>query len=122
MAGFLDRLSDNIYHYIDLVWIPVTWLVVEKHQRWKALSFVLVCLMTLRTQTELMESTGYETGFLPIMDSNVYSRGLIAYSVVIVGFLVLAHFSPKTDGMIFFAAGLSIYILAFCFSMLLMAL
>jgi len=35
---------------------------------------------------------------------------------------LMAYFSPRTDRIVFFAAALSIYILALCGSMLLMAL
>ena len=119
----MSGLSSSIYHYIDLIWLPVAWFVAHKQHRLKALAFVATCLISLRTQVELMESTGFDTGFLPgIMDSHVYPRGLIAYSVVIMLFLILAHYSPRTEKIVFFAAALSIYILAFCFSMLLMAL
>lgn len=122
MSGLFDQISGFIYHYVDFLWLPVAWYTVAKQHRWYAQAFVLTSLATLRAQVELMESTGYETGFLPIMDSNIFPRGMIAWSVIIALFLLLAHFSPKTKEIIFFAASLSIYILAFCFSMLLMAL
>ena len=122
MSALFDQISGAVYHYIDFLWLPVAWFVVPKKHRWYALAFVITGIATLRAQVELMESTGYETGFLPIMTSNVYPRGLIVWSVIIALFMVLAHFSPKTREIVFFAAALSIYILAFCFSMLLMAL
>lgn len=115
-------VADNIYHAAGLVWLPVAWFSVHKQHRLKTMAFVATCLLTLGTQVELMQSTGYEHGFLPIMDSHVYPRGLLAYSIVIMIFLLLAHYSPRTEKVIFFAAALSVYILAFCFSMLLMAL
>lgn len=122
MSGLFEQISSFIYHYVDFLWLPVAWFTVRKRHRWYGIAFVLTCLATFRTQVELMESTGFETGFLPIMDSHIFPRGMIAWSIIIAMFLVLAHFSPRTKEIIFFAAALSIYILAFCFSMLLMAL
>lgn len=122
MADIFSGLSDNIYHYIDFVWLPVTFLVVHKGHRLLALAFVLTTLVTFRIQVELMEWTGYGTGFLPIMESSIFARGMVIYSVIIMFFLLLAHYSPNTKQIVFFAASLSIYILAFCLSMLLMIL
>lgn len=122
MAGFFDSLTDGIYHYIDLIWVPVAWFTAPERHRRGVMAFVLTCIATLRTQVELMESTGFDTGFLPFMHSNVYARGVIIYGIVIALFLGVAHYSQRTEGEIFFAAGLTIYIMAFCASMLLMAL
>src|SRR5690348_15164589 len=122
MSALIDQVSQGIYRYIDFLWLPIAWFTVHENQRWKTIAFVMTCLISLRIQVELMEWTGYDKGFLPVFQSNVYPRGLIVYSIVIMGFLVLAHYSKKTDGFVFFAASLSIYIFAFCFSMILMAL
>lgn len=122
MSGLFDQISGFIYHYVDFLWLPVAWFTVAKQHRWYGQAFVLTSLVTLRTQVELMKSTGYETGFLPFMHSHIFPRGMIAWSIIIALFLILAYFSPRTKPVIFFAASLSIYIFAFCFSMLLMAL
>jgi len=122
MSALFDQISGVVYSYLDFLWLPVAWFVVSKRHRWYGVAFVFTCLVTLRTQVELMTSTGYETGFLPIMHSHIYPRGMIVWSVIIALFLLLAHFSPRTKDIIFFAAALSTYVLAFCLSMLLMAL
>lgn len=112
----------NLYHIMDLLWIPVGWFAVHKHQRWKVLAFILTCLVTLRLQAEVMDSFGFHNGIMHLVDMPVYQRGLILYSLVIMLFLFLAHYSPRTSRMIIFAASLSIYVLAFCASMVLMVL
>lgn len=122
MSSFLTQYSGLIYDYIGLVWIPVGLVMAHRPHRWLMTAFVVTCLLTLRLQVELMDSTGHPTGFLPIMSSDVYIRGLILYSAVFTLFMILARFSPKTQPTIFFAAALSVYILAFCSSMLLMIL
>ena len=111
-----------IYQWIDLLWLPIAWFSVHKQHRIKGIIFVLTCMVTMRTQIELMESTGYGTGIMPLMDSPLYTRGLICYSIIYALFLVLAHYSPRTRKIVFFAAAISIYIFAFCSSMILMVL
>lgn len=115
-------MGELIYQWIDLVWLPVGWLAVHKNHRIQTAAFILTCIFTLRLQVELIELTGYDTGFLPFMDSAVYTRGLVVYGVIIALFLILAHFSPKTRSIVFFAAALSIYFFAFCVSMVIMVL
>jgi hypothetical protein len=109
-----------IYQWIDFIWLPVGWLVVKKEQRITTSVFILTCLLTLRTQVELMEGTSFETGILPFMTSSMLSRGMVVYGVIISLFLVLVYYSPQSRGIIFFAAVISIYIFAFCISMILM--
>lgn len=115
-------MSDLIYQWIDFIWLPIGFMVVRKDQRLMTVAFIFTCLLTLRTQVELIESTGYSTGFLGIMDSPLLGRGMVVYGLVITLFLVLAYYSPRTRGVIFFAATLSMYILAFCLSLLIMTL
>ncbi|HEY8190113.1 MAG TPA: hypothetical protein VIF12_05470 [Micavibrio sp.] len=110
------------YQWIDLLWLPVGLATVHKGQRLKTLAFIGVCIMTLRTQIELMESTGHPNGFLHLVHLGIYERGLIIYGLLIGVFLILAHLSPNTRGVIFLAAALSLYIFGFCISMLAMAL
>ena len=115
-------MGDIIYQWLDVLWLPVAWLVVHKDHRWMTIAFVVTCMLTLRTQVELMRSIGFETCFLPVLDGDLYARGLIGYGIIIAGFLILAHFSQATGRIIFFTATISVFILAFCFNMLLMVL
>lgn len=111
-----------IYQWIDLIWLPIGWFAVHKGHRWYMLAFLVTCIATLRTQTELMDGIGYPAGILHLMDSPVRTRGLITYSVIFTLFLLLAHYSRGTRGIVFLAAALSIYIFAFCLSMVIMLL
>lgn len=115
-------MSQLIYQWIDLIWLPIGWFSVARQHRLKVIIFVLACAITMRTQIELVQSTGFNSGFLPLMDSPLYTRGLIIYSVMIALFLLLAHYSPRTRNIVFFTASLSIYIFAFCVSMVIMLL
>jgi hypothetical protein len=113
-------VSSLFYQWIDVLWLPVAWITVHSHQRVKASIFIAACILTLRTQVELMESIHAPTGLLKVLHSDVYPRGLIVYGVIIALFLLLAWLSPGTRNVVFFAASLSIYIFAFCASMLVM--
>ncbi len=115
-------MINTIITNLDFVWLPITWFVVHKHQRMKAFLFVLACILTLRLQVELMESVHHPHGMLSLLDSHVLYRGQMIYTLVIIFFLILAHFSPKTEKIVFFAACLSMYFLTFCFSMVMMLL
>ena len=109
-----------IYQWIDLLWLPIAWFSVHKHHRLKAMAFVLTCVFILRTQVELVDTIGYSAGFLPFWDTPALTRGLIVYSIVIAVFLLLAHYSPRTKNIIFFAASLTMFFFAFIASMLIM--
>lgn len=111
---------DLLYQWIDLLWIPVGLVTVHKGQRLLTTGFILVCILTLRTQIELMGSIDRDGGLLGFWNAGLYERGLVIYGFLIALFLILAHFSRNTKGVIFLAASLSIYILGFCVSMLAM--
>lgn len=109
-----------IYQWIDLLWIPAALLMVHPGQRVKTVFFILACILTLRLQLELMSSFGYPDGFLGWVGLGLYERGLILYGILFALFLILAHLSPNTRGVIFFAATLSLYFIGFFVSMIAM--
>lgn len=111
-----------IYQWIDLLWIPVALVAVHKGQRLKTVIFMLVCIMTLRAQVELMAHIGKPSGFTGLLEAGAYERGLIIYGIIFALFLLLAYLSPSTKGIVFFAVTISLYILSFCFSMLVMVI
>ena len=109
-----------LYQWIDLIWLPISLLVVHKGQRLKTLAFIGGCILMFRTQLELMNSIGHPNGFLGWIKMGLYERGLIIYGLLFAVFLILAYFSPNTKGVIFLAAVLSLFILGFCVSMIAM--
>ena len=115
-------MFDVIYQWLDLLWLPIGLFAVHKGQRIKTAIFIITCVLTLRTQIEFAESFGFSTGVLNILHSPLLYRGYCVYGFFIGVFIVLAYFSPKTEKMVFFAAALSMYILAFCISFLSMIL
>ena len=113
-------MQSLLYQWMDLLWLPVGLVVSYKGQRLKTAAFVLICVFTLRMQIELMAETGHEAGFFAFLDAGPYERGLVVYGLVIAFFLTLVHFSPNTRGAIFLAAAISMYMMGFFISMLVM--
>lgn len=118
-------MTDYLYQWMDLIWLPIAFFIVHKHQRIKVFAFILTCIMTLRLQVGIMESIDMDgrdgtAGLLTWMDYHVYHRGLIVYGIFISFFLAIARFSPRSKAAVMLAAMISIYMIAFCASMLLM--
>lgn len=112
----------TFYPWIDLLWIPVGWLAVERGKRLLTTGFVLSCVLLLRLQVELMQSIGAPYGFFGFMKSSIFERGLTCYGVFIGLFLLLAHFSKGGDKNVHIAASITILIMGFCVSALVMVL
>jgi hypothetical protein len=115
-------MQDLIYQWIDCLWLPIGLVAVRRGQRLMTTAYIATCIISLRTQLELMSEIGYSRGFLGLTDFGLYERGLVVYGLVIALFLVLAHFSPRTKGAIFLAAIITLYIFGFCASTLIMFL
>ncbi|MEZ5919483.1 MAG: hypothetical protein R3D66_06155 [Alphaproteobacteria bacterium] len=111
-----------ILQWIDLLWIPAAMIVVQKRQRWWTLAFLGTCMLMMRLQTEMMTAIGYPSGILPLMHSPVFFRGLGVYSIFYALYLLLALWSPKTEGMMLMASALSLFFLALFVSTLFMLL
>ena len=115
---------DTILSYLDLIWIPIIFFMVGKRHRWYAVGFVVACSLMLRMQYELIEEWGFgEEGFPNmLMDSHPYVRGVITYSIIIALFIVLSLYSKKTEPVIYMAACISIFFIAFILSFIIMSL
>lgn len=101
------------YQWLDAVWIPVAALMVHQGQKIKAVVFVLGCMVAMRLQVELIQSTGFTKGVLGLIDMPLFQRGLLVYSLFIVLFIALSYFSPGTRGVIYLAASISLFFMAF---------
>lgn len=115
-------MISQLYQWIDLLWLPVGLVVVHKGQRLLTAALMLTCIFSLRAQVELMQSFDKPQGFTGLIEMGAYERGLIVYGIIFILFLILAYFSPRTRGVVFLAATLTIYIVSFCLSMVVMAI
>ena len=124
----MDELIGYFQHYghlfveswVDVVWVPVAAVAVHKGQRLKAMAFVILCMSVMRLQIGIIQSTGFDKGFSGFWDASLYHRGLVTYGVFIMLFLVLSYYSPYTKGVIYLAASISIFFMAFTVSSLIM--
>lgn len=101
---------------MDILWIPLTLLIVHKKQRLSACAYMLLCMLVLRLQIEIVQDTGFEKGFTGLLDWPLMYRGYVVYGIFNFLYLLLSHYSPYTKGIIYLAASLSIFFMAFTVS------
>ncbi|MEM7650844.1 MAG: hypothetical protein AAF204_02030 [Pseudomonadota bacterium] len=109
-----------ILQYIDLIWLPIGLASVHKHHRALAAGFFIACMIMMRLQVELIQSTGFESGFLGVFEMTAHSRAQITYTIFYVIYIALAIYSPQTKGPVFLAASISIFFAALFTSMIVM--
>ena len=115
-------MFDYLYVWIDIIWLPIAYLTVHKQHRWWAVGLVLGSIILIRLQAEMMTYIGYGNGIMGVLQSNVYTRGLIVSSIYYILFLIMAHFSRKTQGVVFMAACLTIFFAIFATTAIVMLL
>lgn len=109
--------------WIDLIWIPVAFIVAPPKSRTVAIGFMILCSMTLRLEIDLIHSTGHNDGFIPFLWSgDVKFRATIIYSIFSALYLLLLYLSPRSPGAVVLSAGIVLYIAAFSVSMFVMAI
>lgn len=111
-----------LYYWIDLIWVPVLFFGVHKRHRWYASGFAVVSIILVHTLSEIMTSIGYEYGIMGFMESKVHTRLLIVSSVFYTVLLGIAHYSPRTEGVIFMAESLSLFFIIFVVGSIVMVL
>lgn len=111
-----------IIQWIDVIWLILAVLVTQKGQRIVAGASVAACMLMMRMQVEFLASIGYQKGLVGLMDSHVFSRGIIVYSICYILYFLLALFSPQAKGSIMMAASITMFFAAFFVSSLIMVL
>jgi hypothetical protein len=115
-------LAQTLYQWIDLLWVPLALVLMERGKKLFTCAFVLSCVLLLRLQIELLQQLGYGRGFLGLLESAIYPRGLITYGVFTGLFIFLAYYSKGADKNVHIAASITILIAAFCVSSFIMVL
>ncbi|MGH1398732.1 MAG: hypothetical protein ACRBCT_05910 [Alphaproteobacteria bacterium] len=118
----LTQILQNLYPWIDTIWLPIAFVTIHKHQRVWALGYIIGCMIMMRMQSELMVSIGYPYGLLPLIDMHVFTRGLIVYSGFHAVYLLLTRFSRDSNKHVLMAASISIFFAAMFVSMIIMLL
>ena len=108
--------------WIDLVWLPLALLIVHKPHRFWVLATLASCMLMMRMQVQLMESIGYEYGFLHLLTSHAADRAMVVYNFFYAVYMLLAFYSPNTQGVVFMAASIGIFFMAFFSSSFVMLL
>ena len=111
-----------ILQYIDAIWLFIAFFAVHKDHRRTAVLFVFGCMALMRMQAELMVSIGYPNGILFFMDSHVFNRGLVIYTVCYLIYLAVVHFSAKNDKSIVMASSIGMFFMVFFASSVLLML
>ncbi len=106
--------------WLDVLWIPVALIVARKGQKIKASAFIIACMISLRLQADIIKGTGHPQGFTGFFESDIFYRGMVVYAFFILAFLGLSYISPGTRGVIYIAASLSIFFMAFISSFFIM--
>ncbi len=109
----MELLTNFIYYWADVIWLPILFWGVHKRHRWWALAFGIATMVLVRLIAETITFIGYPNGIMGFSEMPVYTRGMIVNTVFYILFLIMAHFSPKTEGIVFMAACLSIFFMIF---------
>ncbi|MCB9977996.1 MAG: hypothetical protein H6862_00090 [Rhodospirillales bacterium] len=109
--------------WLDFLWLPVAFLAPHGNQKYYASALTLSCLVSLRLQTELLTWAGIGvTGATGYFSMPPMMRGMMTYAVLLGLFFILSYYSPNTRGVIYMAACLSVYVISFCISFLMMTI
>lgn len=111
-----------ILQWIDMIWLVLIPLVAHPHQRKIAVATFLACALMMRMQVELMNSTGFDTGFLPFMKSTAMERGMVVYNFFYMLYTLFAFHLPRSKPAVFMGASITIFFIAFTSSMFIMVL
>ncbi len=112
----------SLIQYADLLWLPVVLLVVDRAAWLVTCGFVLACAMLLRLQVQFLAQIGFPGGLTGFIAMPSFHRGMIVYSVFILGYLILAYFSKGTSQTIHLAASIATMVTALCVSSVIMVL
>jgi hypothetical protein len=108
--------------WADLAWLPIGMIVAAPRHRLFIAGYVGACVFTLRAQIEMMATTGHPRGIMHLLDGDPLLRGQIAYGIVTAVFFAMVFASRKAHPAVALAASLVVYLMAFCISMVILAI
>lgn len=106
-------MLDILVYWCDTIWIPILFFGVHKQHRWWTVGFVTFGMIISRLMAEMISSFGFPNGIMGFIETDVYIRGIIVSSFFYALFLLMAHFSRRTEGVVFMAACLSFFFMIF---------
>lgn len=111
-----------LYNWLDLIWIPITFIVLPRIQWLEALIVIICSSIMLRLQIEVVETYGRVQGWTGWLPYDAYHKGLVTYSVIIAIYILLMLFLVKNKWKAHFLLSLSIFFNAFIISSIVMAI
>ena len=115
-------ISSIIYNWLDLIWIPITFIVLPRIQWLEALTVIICSSIMLRLQIEVAEIYGKGVGWTGWLPYDPYHKGLVVYSVIIAIYFLLMLFLVKHKWKAHFLLSLSVFFNAFIISSIVMAI
>lgn len=116
-------MHSMVLNWLDLIWLPVVFFMVQKRLRWIAVGFVTACILMLRMQYELLEEFDLQKEGIPgMLTSDPFKRGMVVYSIMILLYLILTMLSKRTMTAVYLAASITIFILSFTLSSIIISL
>lgn len=105
--------------YIDLLFIPLTIMLLPRVRWLVALGFLMGCMIMMRMQIELMTMIGYPYGILGFApDLHVMVRGMIVYCTAYMGYIIYLRLSRQDSGALLMIGAFSIFFALLVVSML----
>lgn len=102
-----------VLQWIDLGWLLMGLCLARKDQRLWVLGFFVCSMIMMRMMAELMDSIGYPSGLIGLMETPVLTRGLLIYSVAYVLYMAIVRYSPNAHGTLLMALSLAFFFAAF---------
>lgn len=101
-----------ILQWIDVIWLPLGFLVADRKQRGLVVATVLGCMVMMRLLAELMDSIGHPNGILGLISLPVLLRGQMVYAFFLSAYLLYVIFF-KSKGSLLMAGSISIFFATF---------
>jgi hypothetical protein len=120
---FIKQIWNDYGQWADSLWLLAAIALPRNHaHRIYALCYVASCIFMLRLQVEFMFSLNYPSGFLPLLDGFVLWRGMIAYSIIHVGYFIFMQLFPRNRNVMVMATAISLFFAGLTLSTILMVL
>lgn len=115
-------MFDQMGQWLDLLWLPIPFLILPKHQ-WLEAFIVMICSsVMMRFQVELVEELGYKNGLTGYLPFDPYNKALITYSIIIALYIILMLILNKYNWRAHIVLSFSIFFNAFIISSIVLAI
>lgn len=113
---------DIIYQWLDLIWIPIALVVLPRKQWVEALVLIACSAVMLRLQIDMVEQYGKPGGITGWLPFDLYHKGLIAYSLVIVVYIIASLMLYRHGWLIHLSLAIGVFFNAFIISTIVMVI